>query len=107
MTSAGGLGFESAPGGISGAGGADAALREVMFAHLDRLSLASPDGSLSSAAINGFVYDGRQLRLIVQSGIWKPVGLDAALTIRTTYTPPSQLPGATRCSPTTGRCERL
>jgi putative restriction endonuclease len=28
----------------------------------------------------------------VQTGIWKPAGLDAALTIRTTYTPPNVLP---------------
>ncbi len=30
--------------------------------------------------------------LVVQTGIWKPATLDAALSIRTTFTPPSQLP---------------
>jgi putative restriction endonuclease len=32
------------------------------------------------------------MRLIVQTGIWKPAGLTAALSIRTTYTPPDQPP---------------
>jgi len=63
-----------------------------MFDHLDRLLVTSPDGSLTSAAINTFSYSGRPLRLIVQPGIWKPAGLDAALTIRTTYTAPNQPP---------------
>jgi putative restriction endonuclease len=63
-----------------------------MFDHLDRLLATSPDGSLSSSAINSFTFEGRPVRLIVQTGIWKPAGLDAALTIRTTYTPPNQLP---------------
>lgn len=63
-----------------------------MFAHLDRLIVASPDGSLRSEAINTFSFESRPLRLIVQPGIWKPAGLQAALTIRTTYTPPNALP---------------
>lgn len=63
-----------------------------MFHHLDRLLTTSPDGSLSSSAINTFTFEDRVLRLVVQTGIWKPAGLDAALTIRTTYTPPNQLP---------------
>ena len=63
-----------------------------MFNHLDGLLAASPDGSLSSSAINAFEFEGRVVRLIVQAGIWKPAGLQAALTIRTTYTPPNQLP---------------
>lgn len=32
------------------------------------------------------------MRLIVQTGIWKPAALSAALSIRTTYTPPDQPP---------------
>ena len=32
------------------------------------------------------------MRLIVQTGIWKPAKLTAALTIRTTYTAPDALP---------------
>lgn len=70
----------------------DASLRTAAFVHLDRLRLQSPDGGLRSADINTFTFDGRALRLIVQTGIWKPAGLDAALSIRTTYTPPSELP---------------
>ncbi len=70
----------------------DAAIRASMFAHLDRLLERNPDGALTSAAINQFDFDGQNLRLIVQSGIWKPARLSAALTIRTTYTPPNQPP---------------
>lgn len=70
----------------------DGRLRTAMFNHLDRLLANSPDGSLPSSAINSLNFEGRLLRLIVQTGIWKPAGLDAALTIRTTYTPPNQLP---------------
>lgn len=70
----------------------DAALRTAAFAHLDRLRLRRPDGALRSADINTFTYNGRALKLIVQTGIWKPAGLDAALSIRTTYTPPNELP---------------
>jgi putative restriction endonuclease len=72
--------------------GDDASLRSAAFAHLDRLLQKNPDGSLRSADINTFIYDGRPLRLIVQTGIWKPAGLDAALSIRTTYTPPNEPP---------------
>ena len=71
---------------------ADDRLRAAAFAHLDELLAASPDGALSSADINTFTFDGRALRLIVQAGIWKPAGLVAALSIRTTYTPPNELP---------------
>jgi putative restriction endonuclease len=64
----------------------DARLRLAMFAHLDRLSLAHPDG-IPSAAINTFTFGGVPVRLIVQPGIRKPAQLSAALTIRTTFTP--------------------
>ena len=63
-----------------------------MFAYLDGLLTGSPDGSLSSSAINQFQFRGQPLRLVVQTGIWKPAQLTAALTIRTTYTPPNQAP---------------
>jgi putative restriction endonuclease len=65
----------------------DARLRLAMFAHLDRVSAAHPDG-LPSNVINSFSFEGRPMRLIVQPGIRKPADLSAALTIRTTYTPP-------------------
>jgi putative restriction endonuclease len=67
-------------------------VRAAAFAHLDHLRSAHPDDSLRSADINTFVFDGRATKLIVQTGIWKPAGLEAALSIRTTYTPPSELP---------------
>lgn len=74
------------------ADGGDAALRSAAFDHLNRLQSRSPDGALRSADINSFSFEGRPLRLIVQTGIWKPAGLMAALSIRTTYTPPHELP---------------
>jgi putative restriction endonuclease len=70
----------------------ESSLRSAAFAHLDRLRALNPDGGLRSSDINTFVFEGRPMRLIVQTGIWKPAGLDAALSIRTTYTPPHELP---------------
>jgi putative restriction endonuclease len=64
----------------------DARMRLAMFAHLDRVSAAHPDG-VPSNVINSFTFDGEPVRLIVQPGIRKPAQLAAALTIRTTYTP--------------------
>lgn len=71
---------------------ADAQLRTAAFAHLNALKKLHPDGALRSADINTFTHDGRPMRLIVQTGIWKPAGMEAALSIRTTYTPPHELP---------------
>jgi putative restriction endonuclease len=68
----------------------DERLRAAAFAHLDQLRSRSPNGALRSADINALEFDGRGQRLIVQTGIWKPAGLDAALSIRTTYTPPTE-----------------
>jgi putative restriction endonuclease len=68
----------------------DAQLRVAMFAHLELLARLNPDGALRSADINAFVFQGQPMRLIVQTGIWKPAPLEAALTIRTTYTRPDQ-----------------
>jgi putative restriction endonuclease len=65
----------------------DTRLRLAMFAHLDRVSAARPDG-IPSDIVNSFTFDGTPVRLIVQPGIRKPAQLSAALTIRTTYTPP-------------------
>src|SRR5437660_3368558 len=70
-------------------GGADldTRLRAAMFAHLARITAAHPDGAPSDV-INSFTFDGSPVRLLVQPGIRKPAQLDAALTIRTTWTPP-------------------
>jgi putative restriction endonuclease len=70
----------------------DEQLRAAAFDHLTSLLDGSPDGSLASADINRFEFQGRAVPLVVQTGIWKPATLEAALSIRTTYTPPSQLP---------------
>lgn len=63
--------------------GIEQQIRSAAFAHLDRLLAANPDGSLRSRDINTFEFEDRQTPLVVQTGIWKPAGLDAALTIRT------------------------
>ena len=70
----------------------DSQLRAAIFAHLNRLRAANPSGTVTSGLINIFVFEGRPVRLIAQTGIWKPANLKAALTIRTTYTPPDALP---------------
>ncbi len=71
----------------------DSRLRAAMFAHLSRISTAHPDG-IPSDVINSFVFDGAPMRLIVQPGIRKPAQLQAALTIRTTWTAPGGSSGA-------------
>jgi putative restriction endonuclease len=70
----------------------DQRIRLAMFTFLDRLVARSPDGTVRSSEVNQFEFDGQPMRLIVQTGIWKPAVLDSALTIRTTYTPPNQEP---------------
>jgi putative restriction endonuclease len=67
----------------------DMRLRAAMFDHLSRVSALHPDG-VPSEVINSFVFEGVQTRLIVQPGIRKPAQLDAALTIRTTWTRPGE-----------------
>jgi putative restriction endonuclease len=69
----------------------DQQVRAAMFAYLDRLTARHPEG-VPSAELNQFAVAGRPLKLVVQPGIWKPAELDAALSIRTTYTAPDQLP---------------
>lgn len=68
-------------------GDLDTRVRLAMFAHLDRVAMSHPEG-IPSTVINSFEFEGAPLRLIVQPGIRKPAALSAALTIRTTYTPP-------------------
>lgn len=65
----------------------DARLRAAMFTHLDALVRRHPAG-VPSSILNDFTFEGRRMPLIVQPGIWKPRALDAALSIRTTYTGP-------------------
>lgn len=69
----------------------DAQVRTAMFVHLVRLTALHPEG-VTSADLNTFTVAGRALKLVVQPGIWKPAELEAALTIRTTFTAPNQMP---------------
>lgn len=64
----------------------DTRVRLAMFAYLDELSVAYPQG-VPSSVINQFTVDGVVMRLVVQPGIRKPRQLSAALTIRTAFTP--------------------
>ncbi|MHB8451799.1 MAG: HNH endonuclease, partial [Mycobacteriales bacterium] len=73
-------------------GDIDSRLRAAAFAHLRALARSSPDGALRSADINTFSFGDRRLPLVVQTGIWKPAALGAALSIRTAFTPPSSAP---------------
>lgn len=69
----------------------DAQVRSAMFAYLGQLTAQHPEG-LTSSLINSFTVGERPMKLVVQPGIWKPAGMDGALTVRTTYTAPNQLP---------------
>src|SRR5690242_19742907 len=91
-----------------------------MFAHLDRICAAHPEG-IRSDLINSLTFEGRPWKLAVQPGIRKPEELVAALTIHTTcmrhgaeapYEDTVARDGVcgtsgvapTAASPTTGRC---
>jgi putative restriction endonuclease len=65
-------------------GDLDTRLRAAMFDHLARVRAVHPEG-VPSSAINTFVFEGKPVPLVVQPGIRKPAGLEAALTIRTTW----------------------
>lgn len=70
----------------------DDRIRNAMFLFLDKVVAQSDDGAVQSSELNRFLIDDRPIKLVVQSGIWKPAILDAALTIRTTFTRPGTLP---------------
>lgn len=76
---------------MNNGGERDTELREAAMRHLDRLLSERPAGCLRSAEINTFWFLDRPLPLLVQSGIWKPAMMSAALTIRTTFTPAYRL----------------
>jgi putative restriction endonuclease len=63
-----------------------------MFDHLDHLLVEAQAEFLHSRVINTFEFHGQHIPLVVQSGIRKVAGHSGALTIRTTYTPPSAVP---------------
>jgi len=65
------------------------ALRDAAMSWLDR----RPTQRVDYSWLTTFEYDGRRMPLIDrQRGIRKPAGLEAALAIRTTFTPPGKLP---------------
>lgn len=64
----------------------------AMRVFLDGLMERNHNGAVRSADLNTFTFEGERVPLVVQTGIWKPASLRAALTIRTTYTPPDQRP---------------
>jgi putative restriction endonuclease len=77
----------------------EVALREAAMAWLDRRTSATVDFSWLST----FEYDGERIALMDrQRGIRKPRNLQAALAIRTTYTPPGQTPPYTDAIGTDG-----
>ena len=64
-------------------------LRSAAMTWLDR----RPKESVDFVWLSGFEYDGQRIPLMDrQRGIRKPRGMDAALAIRTTFTPPGQTP---------------
>jgi len=75
--------------------GRDQQLRAAAFAFLDGLA---SDGKpvVRQDDLMGFVFQGQAVRLMApQQGIWKPRSFDAALSIRTVFTPdPSRRPYA-------------
>ncbi len=70
--------------------GYDLELRQALFKYLGQLVEASSDGLVSSKEANEFHFGNEKIPIIVQAGIRKPKQLDAALAIRTTYTPPGK-----------------
>jgi putative restriction endonuclease len=72
--------------------GFDARLRAEATAWLDRRAAAGED-LVTSTELSDFQFEGQRQPLVaVQQGIWKPRQLDAALSIRTTFTRPGAPP---------------
>lgn len=70
----------------------DDRLRSSAFDYLDRLAAAG-GGLVTRPDLQAFTFEGRRIPLISpQTGIWKPAGLEAALSILTTYVPPGAIP---------------
>ena len=71
----------------------DAFIRAAAFAYLDLL-VARSGGTVTRAELESFEHDGTRIPLVErQRGIRKVAGLDAALSILTTFTPdPSKAP---------------
>lgn len=70
------------------------AIREALFLHLEALIEQSLDGTLSYTAIERFQCNGESFAIQQSTGrgIHKPANLNAALSIKTTYTKPGKTP---------------
>lgn len=78
--------------GDGGELGFDARLRASAEEWLNRRAAAGED-LVTSAELSGFQFEGQRQPLVAaQQGIWKPRQLDAALSIRTTFTRPGAAP---------------
>ena len=64
----------------------------IRLAAMDWLSSRGEDTVFASHDLRGFDYRGERISLIDQAGIRKPASMEAALSIRTTYTRPSGVP---------------
>src|SRR5439155_9730379 len=69
----------------------DTRLRWQAFVWLTNI-IREKGRQLPSRELRGFSFEGKELQLIDQQGIWKPARLTAPLSIRTTYTPPHKRP---------------
>ena len=70
----------------------DERVRSSAFSYLDQI-LPAGGGLVSRTQLQSFTFEGRRLPLISpQTGIWKPAGFEAALSILTTYAPPGAVP---------------
>ncbi len=71
------------------------AVRQAAMAWLDQKTVEGHGFHLftSQDLRRGFIFDRNLIPLVgPQQGIWKPRGLNAALSIRTTFTPPGDVP---------------
>src|SRR5262245_12560424 len=70
----------------------DDQLRAGAFEYLDGLARVG-GGLVTRLELQTFTFEGRRIPLISpQTGIWKPAGFEAALSILTTYVPPGTVP---------------
>lgn len=71
--------------------GYDSELRSAVFAWLDEQTRTTEELTWEQL-LRGFRFDGKAFALVTQRGIRTVAGLDAALAITTTYTPPGGRP---------------
>lgn len=64
----------------------------IRLAAMEWLGERGEDTVFASPELRGFSYRGERISLIDQAGIRKPAGMEAALSIRTTFTPANGVP---------------